>query len=262
MHFKCIRMIFKINPKFTSQTAALLQIIKNFNDFGTYLNEPVRNAIKIFDLDTHKINVKSFKKPNFINAIIYGYFRKSKAQRSYEYANILLENNIGTPQPIAFLEKKSILGLKESYYISEQLEVDLLFRGLTTDENYPNRELILRQFTRFTFQLHEKGIEFIDNTSGNTLIKKISEDKYEFYLVDLNRMNFHDSLSFDKRIKNIAKLTSNASIVQIISEEYANISKYNYDDFYTALVVEAQKFQDRFYKKRALKRKLKFWKKS
>jgi hypothetical protein len=57
-----------------------------------------RNVIKLFDLNGQTINIKSFKVPNIVNKA-YKYFRKSKAKRSFEYATILLENGIGTPQP-------------------------------------------------------------------------------------------------------------------------------------------------------------------
>ena len=52
-------------------------------------------------------------------------------------------------------------------------------------------EIILRQFIRFSYLLHQKGIEFLDNSPGNTLIKKNEKGVYDFYLVDLNRMKFH-----------------------------------------------------------------------
>ena len=38
--------------------------------------------------------------------------------------------------------------------------------------DFPDHDTILRQFTRFSFNLHEKGIEFLDHSPGNTLIKK------------------------------------------------------------------------------------------
>lgn len=255
-------MKFTVHPNFASQTNDILKIIEDFSVSGVFLNEPVRNSIKIFDLNSIKVNVKSFKKPNFLNKIIYGYFRKSKAKRSFEFANILLEKSIGTPQPIAYIEKKSIFGLNESFYMSEQLDADLLFRELTTNNSYPQVELILKQFTQFSYNLHEKGIEFIDNTSGNTLIKKTANDVYEFYLVDLNRMNFHHKMSFESRIKNLAKLTSNEFIIGEISKEYAKLSGYDFQIVNEALTKYSVKFQERFIKKRKLKRKLKFWQNS
>src|SRR5690606_4274442 len=93
----------------------ILSIIEAFHSQGEVLVNGKRNQIRIFEADGHKINVKSFKKPNFINKIIYKFFRKSKARRSFEFAGLLLKNGIGTPQPIAFYENFDALGLLDSY---------------------------------------------------------------------------------------------------------------------------------------------------
>jgi hypothetical protein len=42
--------------------------------------------------------------PHLINKIVYKKIQEIEARRSYEY-NPLLDKGIGTPQPIAFLEK-------------------------------------------------------------------------------------------------------------------------------------------------------------
>ena len=146
---------------------------------------------KFLGLKILKLILNHLKKPNFLNALVYGYIRKSKAERSFEYAQILLRKNIGTPQPYAFYEKKTLLGLSESYYFSEQQDIDLMFRNLIFDPNYPNRVEIIKQSANFFYKIHNLGIEFIDNTAGNILITKVGENEYNFYLVDLNRMIFH-----------------------------------------------------------------------
>lgn len=248
-----------IRKEFQHLSKAIVGIITNFNSGGIYFSEPVRNAIKIFELDSKKVNVKSFKLPNLFNKIVYGYFRKSKAKRSFEFATILLQRNIGTPQPIAYFENSDIIGLKDSYYMSEQMDIDLLFRDLIINDNYPDKENILRQFVQFMFGLHEKNIEFIDNTSGNTLIKKVGENKYDFYLVDLNRMNFDRKMSLKKRMLNMSKLTNKPDIVKVMSDEYARLSNKTYDEIYTLLAVGSENFQERFKRKRRLKKKLFFW---
>ena len=135
--------------------------VANFDSQGAQYGKADRNTIKLFNLVEKIINVKSFKVPNLINKIAYRFFRKSKAQRSYEYANKLTEFGIGTPEPIAFVEDTSVLFFKQSYYVSEHLEYDLTFRELTRDLEYPNHETILRAFTRFTYLLHEKGVNFL-----------------------------------------------------------------------------------------------------
>ena len=103
-------MNFKVNPSFENGTSSILDKIKMFNSSGELFGNGDRNKIKLFDLDGKTINIKSFKIPNIVNKIAYRYFRKSKARRSFEYATILLEKGIGTPQPIAFLENFNIIG--------------------------------------------------------------------------------------------------------------------------------------------------------
>jgi len=235
--------------------------INNFNSEGTLFGDGQRNKIKLFELEGKTINIKSFKIPHLINKIAYKYFRKSKARRSFEYATTLLEKGIGTPQPIAFFENQDFIGLADSYYVSEHLQCDLTFRELVEIPDFPDNENILRQFTQFSFDLHEKGIEFLDHSPGNTLIKKIVEGKYDFFLVDLNRMEFHDNMDFDSRMKNLSHLTPKKNMVAVMSNEYSKLyTAQTEDEIFEKMWFYTNDFQERFAKKRLLKKKLKFWK--
>lgn len=237
-------------------------ILKDFKKKGKLIGSENRNVIKYFNLeDGTKVNVKSFKKPHLLNTIVYGYIRKSKAQRSFEYAFLLHEKNIGTPQPFAYYENKFFLGLRESYYFSVQQDVDLMFRNLIQDSNYPNRNEIIKQTAQFMFKIHNEGIEFVDNTAGNTLIKKVSENEYKFYLVDLNRMNFHSDLTMMQRVKNLAKLTTEEDVNSILAKEYAKLYKVDENDFFQMLKVESYRFINKFKRRRKFKKAIKFWKK-
>ena len=200
------------------------------------------------------LNIKSFRIPNIINQIAYRFFRKSKAQRSFEYANKLIKLDVGTPQPIAFYEFKTSFLFKKSFYVSEHLNCDLTYRELTTNFDYPDFENILRAFTRFTFKLHEKNIQFLDHSPGNTLIKKVGNE-YKFYLVDLNRMEFK-SMDFETRIKNFSRLTIHKSMVEVMSDEYAKCSGEDYNKIFDLMWKETEVFQEKFHRKRRLKKKL------
>jgi len=250
-----------VHQDFKGWTRKIANRIENFDGEGEALGPAKRNSIRIFEIDGRRVNIKSFKVPALINAVVYRFFRKTKARRSYEYANILLGNGIGTPQPIAFLEHFSWFRLRDSYYVSEQLDADLLFRELTINPDYPERALILRQFAEFSFGLHEKGIEFIDNTSGNTLIRKTAPGHYSFYLVDLNRMNFNRRLSLEKRIANMAKLTAREDILEIVSTTYAELAGENPGKVLEMMRKSARQFQQQFKRRRRIKNKLKFWRK-
>lgn len=249
----------EINIQFRSYKSLLDDMIENFETKGEPFGNQDRNSLKLFQLEDKLINVKSFRVPNIVNQIAYKFFRKSKAQRSFEYANKLIELNVGTPQPVAYYTYETPLLFNKSYYISEQLDCDLTYRELTTNFNYPDHENILRAFTRFTFDLHEKGIHFLDHSPGNTLIKKVGNG-YDFYLVDLNRMAFK-TLDFKTRIKNFSRLTIHKSMVEVMSDEYAKCTGEDYKTVFNLMWKETEDFQARFYRKKRLKKKLKFWKK-
>lgn len=250
-------MIFEVNPEFKPIENEILSAFQTFESSGSDFIIGERNKIKIFEIGGHQINVKSFKIPNKLNQFVYRYFRKSKARRSFEFATILLEKGIGTPVPVAFQENFNGFGLQRSFYASIHQDYDLTFRELVEVKDFPDEELILRQFTCFCYKMHQAGIEFKDHSPGNTLIKKIGENHYEFYLVDLNRMNFHDSMNIELRMKNLSRLTPKKEMVKIMAEEYASISGENHEKLFTLLWGFTEKFQTKYHRKLNAKKKIK-----
>ena len=250
--------VIKIQEEYNDYKYLLDNYIANFQFEGKPYGNQDRNSLKLFDLNGKTINIKSFKVPNIFNQIAYKFFRKSKAQRSFEYANKLTDLNLGTPQPIAYYEFTTPILFKKSYYISEHLAYDLTYRELTSDLNFPDHEAILRAFTRFTFQLHEKGINFLDHSPGNTLIQ-LNNGDYKFFLVDLNRMKF-GIMDFKTRIKNFSRLTIHKSMVEVMSDEYSKCSGYDFNMVFDLMWRETEAFQDRFYRKKRIKKRLLFWK--
>ena len=233
-------------------------MITNFDSQGEDFGNQDRNSLKLFELGALVVNVKSFKIPNLVNKIAYRFFRESKAERSYTFANTLKELGIGTPQPIAYAEDKHGIFFGKSFYLSEHQDCDLTYRELTTDLNYPDHETILRAFTQFTYQLHEKGVNFLDHSPGNTLIKK-TKNGYDFYLVDLNRMRF-ETMSFEDRIRNFAKLTVHKSMIETMSHEYASHINKPFDQVFELMWKYTNEFQENFHRRRRWKKRVFFWK--
>ncbi|WP_418511642.1 lipopolysaccharide kinase InaA family protein [Corallibacter sp.] len=252
-------MNIKISDKFLAFKDDIENCINNFSASGTLLSGGDRNSLKTFKVKDKVLNIKSFKIPNLVNQVVYKFFRKSKAQRSFEYASKLMALNVGTPQPIAYYEKTTSFLFKNSYYVSEHLDYDITYRELMLNLDYPNNEKILRAFTRFTYNLHKKGINFLDHSPGNTLIQ-INNGDYKFYLVDLNRMEFKH-MSFNTRIRNFERLSVHESVVRIMSDEYAKCSGEDFQKIFNLMWSSTQKFQDKFYRKIRLKKKLLFWRK-
>ena len=249
------------NSSFIFCKEQILHHVTQFNSSGIFFGNGQRNKIKLFEFEGKTINIKSFKIPHLLNKIAYRYFRKSKARRSFEYATTLLEKGIGTPQPIACFENYDIIGIKDSYYVSEHLKCDLTFRELVEIPDFPDHDNILRQFTMFSLNLHEKGIEFLDHSPGNTLIKKNPVGNYDFFLVDLNRMHFHESMDFDSRMKNLSHLTPKREMIAIMSNEYAKLYTAQTEaEIFEKMWFHTTDFQERFANKKRLKKKIKFWK--
>lgn len=243
------------NPAFIQFKDALLELINSFDNVGTVFGNGDRNIIKTVDFEDLTLNIKSFKEPNFINQIAYQYFRKSKARRSFEYATILREIGIGTPNPVAYFEFKKGIGFGKSFYISEHTVPDLTYRELVHEPNYSNHEEILRAFTRFTFHLHEKGVEFQDHSPGNTLIF-IEDNDYKFSLVDLNRMKFK-VLNFEERMYNFRRLTPKKEMVEVMSDEYARLIDKPKEEVFKLMWNYTSEFQRKFQLKQKRKKKLK-----
>lgn len=249
-------MQFTVHPYFNGKYHDLKSVVLDFENQGTVLSDGKRNLIKVVEWQGFKYNIKSFKKPHFLNAVIYKFFRKSKARRSFEYARKLMSRGIGTPAPIAYGEEFSFWGLRESFYVSEHLSCDFTIREVLNDENFPDGDKIMKQFIEFTFRLHEAGVEFLDHSPGNTLVVKNDEEDYEFYLVDLNRMNFK-KLSFKNRMKNFARLTKDRNRVQQMSAYYAALIKASEEKVFRLMWKYTEAFQTKFQRKKRLKNRFK-----
>ena len=245
-------MKFVVEKAFAGQREEILHFINNFSREGEVLDKGQRNDIKIFDLNGKRINVKSFKIPNLVNKIAYRYFRKSKARRSFENANYLLAHNLKTPIPVAYAEAGGAL-FTESFYVCEQIPYDLTFRELIHEPDYPQREEILRAFTRFTFDLHENDVNFLDHSPGNTLIQK-NNGSFDFYLVDLNRMRF-EPMDFTARMKNLHRITRFEDMAKIIANEYSKFIPETEEQVFTELWRHIEDFQEKARKKKKLKKR-------
>lgn len=243
------------HPSYEHLKSQLLEAATHFNDIGEVLQDS-RNTVKVIEIDGERFNYKRFKVPGFINKLVYRFFRKSKAQRSFEYAQRLLENGIGTPQPVAYFLELGPISLGSSFYISKQYDADFTFRDLIQDDHIPDKEAILRAYTRFLYKMHESGIYFMDNSLGNTLIK-VKDDGYEFVLVDLNRMKFYQ-IPWQDRMLNFARLSPVKWPFEIMGDEYSTLSrKRNPQQTIDDMWQHAQDFQYKFARKKRYKKRFK-----
>ena len=138
--------------------------------------------------------------------------------------------------------------------MSAHLQYDLDFRVLNHNPLYPERDIILRQFVAFTFKLHEAGIQFLDHSPGNTLIKKIAPGRYDFYLIDLNRMKF-GAMSLDKRMHNFRRLWLSKKMINVMAPVYADLAKVSEKEVHELMSKHSKQFQGKVNRKKLRRRK-------
>jgi len=209
-----------------------------------------RNKLKVLVYLDENIVVKSFKIPHFINKIAYTFLRDSKAERSYNNSLKILEF---VPNPIGYAEFKKYGLIYDSYFLCEKYEYDFTIREPLREEDFPNKTIIFQQFALFTYALHNKGVEHLDFSPGNILIKEMSPKVYEFKIIDVNRMTFQ-VFTKAERIQNFAKLWADDEDLITIVKAYAPLIEMDENRaIKIALEASDKHKQKKLFKKKLLK---------
>lgn len=213
---------YELNRNYESFLNFLLNI-KDFFSKNSNTIHKARNELKVIFYENKEIVVKAFKVPNFINQIVYAYFRGSKAKKSYQNA-IKLENlKINTPKPIGYIEFYKNFLFQESFFISEKLDYLFTIREPLRDLNFLDRDLILKKFVAFTYNLHINSVYHKDYSAGNILVFKNEKDEYDFSIVDINRMEFK-TIDLKTGLDNFSKLWLDKNSLNLIAKEYAKLA--------------------------------------
>jgi tRNA A-37 threonylcarbamoyl transferase component Bud32 len=207
-----------INPNYKSLEVFIENLPDAFEEKGKTIYK-ARNEIKLFRVGNKLLNVKKFKKPHFINRIAYTFFRKSKARRSFENGQKIIQLGFDTPAPVAYIEIKSKCLLNSSFYICEQSPCKRLFREFEDGLSISGREAIPEALGRYVGRMHEVGILHKDLSVGNILFE-VDEAGVHFCLVDLNRMRFCQ-INPKMGCKNFERLRGNSEFFQLIATSYA-----------------------------------------
>ena len=209
-----------------------------------------RNKIKVLSFLEEDIVVKSFRIPHVINKIAYTFFRDSKAKKSYVNSLKILDF---VPEPIAYAEFFKFGLLYDSYFLCKDFKYDFTIREVLLNEEFPDRENLLKDFAAFTYALHEEGIEHVDYSPGNILIKR-SKEGYIFKIVDVNRMHFLQ-LDNQKRLENFAKLWASDEDITTIAKAYAQKIEMDEKEAVEIALYASQKHKERKNFKKRLKGK-------
>jgi tRNA A-37 threonylcarbamoyl transferase component Bud32 len=179
-------MKIRIHPEFANYEQFIKDIPEaKYTPAEVYCN--LRNTVTKVEVDGRIFVIKKYKIPTLFNRFVYTWIRKSKARRSFEYADRLLSYGVETALPVAYIEERKGGLFNIGYFVSEYLPYPVLPKSKELEEG--ERETLEQQFIEFTARLHEIKIIHKDYNPSNVFYYKV-EERYHFALVDINRMDF------------------------------------------------------------------------
>lgn len=221
-----------INPDYSHLKGvvdSLPEIFRNNEGIVIYKG---RNELRQIEYGGKKYVAKSFH-TNPINRFVYGMFRKSKAERSYLHALKLTEIGVGTPEPVAYMERRRYGVLQDSYYLSCLSECSHVYVDIFS-QKFECEDELMREIGRSVAVMHNKGLAHLDFGRGNILFEETKGGKVKIDIVDLNRMYF-GKLDMKDGCKNFERLPASPRQHHLIAEEYAKSRGFDAERCYNLM---------------------------
>ncbi len=192
-----------------------------------------RNAIRQYELGDDSVVVKQFTLPIAFNRVVYRWWRKSKAQRSYEYAMQLRALGVGSPEPLGFCDTGSLCKIGYCYYASRTSKLRYNYHDAVNGKQ-PDEEYVLRTLAKTVAQMHEGGFWHKDLSGNNILWDRVDDEgnpldvavsshqdyKIAIELIDLNRMRL-GKVSLVLGCANFQRIGMSEKHQMLVAEAYA-----------------------------------------
>lgn len=195
---------------------AALPVTFEQNENLVFMN---RNAIKRFIWEGERYIVKSFQRPHLLNRLIYRFFRSTKAERSFFWAQRLRNIGVGSPEPIGYCVTGGLFFLGKTYYVSRESSLRYNYRDILDLEAY-EQVAPLRAIATATARIHNSGWLHTDYSGGNILWDYDIQGNIQVEFIDLNRMR-HRKVSLELGCANFERLEASPVIHHILAKTYA-----------------------------------------
>jgi Lipopolysaccharide kinase (Kdo/WaaP) family. len=216
-----MKYVIKVSNEYDNMREYFDNIQQIFENDATCVTlHKQRNVVKY--VPKEDIVIKRFVKISLFNRIMYSFFRKSKAERSWRNAHKLIKLGIGTPYPVAYIEIKKYGFLLDSYYICKNCSWQSV-QSVFLNKPCESSLFIVDACLKFIVDLHKKGVLHFDLNPANILYN----EHEGFNLIDLNRMSFKKSYRVNKAIRNLTRMTENPDMYYYIVCKYAEIAGIN-----------------------------------
>ena len=210
-----------------------------------------RNRVVRFIIDGQPMMVKRFKRVNAVQQVVYTFFRKTKAERAFLFAQEFLRRGIATPQPVAYMEERQHGLFTTGYFVSLEVsgtETSLLLREV---QHYP-RDLA-EAVARHVLLMHSRGILHGDLNLSNFLLlasspssSSSSSSPSSFSMIDTNRSHFTNGMPAPAEcLQNMVRLTHRRDLYEDLVRRYARLRGWNPDETASQALQLLERFENR-----------------
>ena len=182
--------------------------------------------VSILKDEGEQIGLKQFCYPHFWGWV-KEYFRPSKGLKAWVAANGLRARGIPTLKPLALVERKGWIGLKESFLFMEALAGDLemdryVLKGF---EGLKRKRFFIRTFARWLEGLHRMSVYHRDMKTCNILVSEKGEE-WGFHLLDFEDIRMDETVDRKKLFRNFLQLNTSTPRVMTKVDRFRFFREY------------------------------------
>ena len=151
----------------------------------------------------------------------------SKAERSWHAAQHLMAHNIGTPAPIAFLDRWQNQRLVESYFITEYVADMSCFRDELAQLYWhePDNEKLLgllQPIADAVRAMHDAGLMHGDMGNQNIILQRVDSHTWgNVQFVDLNRVRIAPALTAQDKAFDLSRISLVSDYLRVFKLMYS-----------------------------------------
>jgi len=206
-------------------------------------------VVSILNDGKNRICVKQYRYPHFLDSL-KEHFRRSKGLKSWVAGNGLITRGIPSLKPMALMEKRNWLGLRESFFLIEASETDLeldryVLKGF---EDFKEKKLFIQALARWLFHFHKMGVFHKDMKTCNIMVSK-SGKNWNFRLLDLEDVLLDEKVDETRLFRNFLQLNTSTPKIMTSTDRFRFFREYlslnpivkNQKDFLRRLVHESRR---------------------
>jgi tRNA A-37 threonylcarbamoyl transferase component Bud32 len=182
--------------------------------------------VSILNDEGERICLKQFCYPHFWGQV-KEHFRRSKGLKAWMAANGMRARGIPSLKPLALVERKNWIGLKESFLFMETLaddqEMDRYILEGFADLN--KKRLFIKAFARWLDGLHKMSLYHKDMKTCNILVSERGET-WGFHLLDFEDIRMNEKVNWKKLFRNFLQLNTSTPKVMTRVDRFRFFREY------------------------------------